>query len=138
MWSRWLSDGHIALMFPAICEACPAWSWKADHDGAADPFLRQLRMPPAATLAEPAPGGELPSDHYQARPDEAELRALHGYWRAANYLSAGQIYLMANPLLRQPRGRRTIKPRLLGHWGTTPGLNPLRPPQPGDPQLDWT
>ena len=56
---------------------------------------------------------------------EAELRTLHGYWRAANYLSAGQIYLMANPLLRQPLRPEDIKPRLLGHWGTTPGLNLL-------------
>jgi xylulose-5-phosphate/fructose-6-phosphate phosphoketolase len=56
---------------------------------------------------------------------EAELRILDGYWRAANYLSAGQIYLMANPLLRQPLRPEDIKPRLLGHWGTTPGLNLL-------------
>jgi xylulose-5-phosphate/fructose-6-phosphate phosphoketolase len=56
---------------------------------------------------------------------ETELRALDGYWRAANYLSAGQIYLMANPLLRQPLQPEDIKPRLLGHWGTTPGLNLL-------------
>ncbi len=52
-----------------------------------------------------------------------ELRLLHAYWRAANYLSVGQIYLLANPLLRQPLRREDIKPRLLGHWGTTPGLN---------------
>ena len=56
---------------------------------------------------------------------DAELRTLHGYWRAANYLSAGQIYLMANPLLREPLRPEDIKPRLLGHWGTTPGLNLL-------------
>ena len=54
---------------------------------------------------------------------ESELRTLNGYWRAANYLSVGQIYLMANPLLRQPLRPEDIKPRLLGHWGTTPGLN---------------
>ena len=54
---------------------------------------------------------------------EPELRTLNGYWRAANYLSVGQIYLMANPLLRQPLRPEDIKPRLLGHWGTTPGLN---------------
>ncbi|HEU4590711.1 MAG TPA: phosphoketolase family protein [Steroidobacteraceae bacterium] len=51
------------------------------------------------------------------------LRDLDAWWRAANYLSVGQIYLMANPLLRQPLKREHIKPRLLGHWGTTPGLN---------------
>jgi xylulose-5-phosphate/fructose-6-phosphate phosphoketolase len=52
-----------------------------------------------------------------------ELRKLNAYWRAANYLSVGQIYLYANPLLREPLKLEHIKPRLLGHWGTTPGLN---------------
>ena len=52
-----------------------------------------------------------------------ELRAIDAYWRAANYLSVGQIYLFDNPLLREPLRPEHIKPRLLGHWGTTPGLN---------------
>jgi xylulose-5-phosphate/fructose-6-phosphate phosphoketolase len=52
-----------------------------------------------------------------------DLRALDAWWRAANYLSAGQIYLLANPLLREPLRVEHVKPRLLGHWGTTPGLN---------------
>jgi xylulose-5-phosphate/fructose-6-phosphate phosphoketolase len=52
-----------------------------------------------------------------------ELRKVHAYWRAANYLSVGQIYLFANPLLHEPLQLKHIKPRLLGHWGTTPGLN---------------
>ncbi len=52
-----------------------------------------------------------------------ELRKMDAYWRAANYLSVGQIYLYDNPLLRQPLTLEHIKPRLLGHWGTTPGLN---------------
>ena len=52
-----------------------------------------------------------------------ELRKIHAYWRAANYLSVGQIYLYDNPLLREPLKPEHIKPRLLGHWGTTPGLN---------------
>src|SRR5438128_762442 len=51
------------------------------------------------------------------------LRAMDAYWRAANYLSVGQIYLYENPLLRRPLRLEHIKPRLLGHWGTTPGLN---------------
>lgn len=51
------------------------------------------------------------------------LRKVDAYWRAANYLSVGQIYLYDNPLLKQPLKRTHIKPRLLGHWGTTPGLN---------------
>ena len=53
----------------------------------------------------------------------ASLEQLDAWWRAANYLSVGQIYLLANPLLREPLRREHIKPRLLGHWGTTPGLN---------------
>ncbi len=52
-----------------------------------------------------------------------ERRKMHAYWRAANYLSVGQIYLFANPLLKEPLVKEHIKPRLLGHWGTTPGLN---------------
>jgi xylulose-5-phosphate/fructose-6-phosphate phosphoketolase len=52
-----------------------------------------------------------------------ERRGIDGYWRAANYLSVGQIYLLDNPLLREPLTLAHIKPRLLGHWGTTPGLN---------------
>src|SRR3954454_11227525 len=52
-----------------------------------------------------------------------ELRRLDAWWRAANYLSVGQIYLLDNPLLREPLTLEHIKPRLLGHWGTTPGLN---------------
>jgi len=52
-----------------------------------------------------------------------ELRLMHAYWRAANYLSVGQIYLRDNPLLKQTLTLAHVKPRLLGHWGTTPGLN---------------
>ena len=52
-----------------------------------------------------------------------ELSVLDGFWRAANYLSVGQIYLLANPLPREPLTLEHVKPRLLGHWGTTPGLN---------------
>jgi xylulose-5-phosphate/fructose-6-phosphate phosphoketolase len=66
-------------------------------------------------VAEPALGRAVLSD--------TELRNLDALWRAANYLSVGQIYLLDNPLLRLPLAREHIKPRLLGHWGTTPGLN---------------
>ncbi len=52
-----------------------------------------------------------------------ELQRMDAYWRAANYLSVGQIYLLDNPLFKEPLRREHIKPRLLGHWGTTPGLN---------------
>ncbi len=53
----------------------------------------------------------------------SELEAIHRYWRAANYLAVGQIYLLDNPLMREPLRPEHVKPRLLGHWGTTPGLN---------------
>src|SRR5689334_10142980 len=52
-----------------------------------------------------------------------QLRRMHAYWSGANYLSVGQIYLLDNPLLREPLEVQHLKPRLLGHWGTTPGLN---------------
>ena len=54
-----------------------------------------------------------------------DLLSIDAWWRAANYLSVGQIYLLDNPLLRRPLAATDIKPRLLGHWGTTPGLNLL-------------
>jgi xylulose-5-phosphate/fructose-6-phosphate phosphoketolase len=66
----------------------------------------------------PAPLPEL-----RSQLSDAELHGLDVYWRAANYLSVGQIYLLDNPLLREPLRLEHIKPRLLGHWGTTPGLN---------------
>jgi xylulose-5-phosphate/fructose-6-phosphate phosphoketolase len=68
---------------------------------------------PHTTAAAP-PAGPL---------DRTELDQIDAYWRAANYLSVGQIYLLDNPLLREPLVAAHVKPRLLGHWGTTPGLN---------------
>src|SRR4051794_6585239 len=65
------------------------------------------------------PGGT----HVDGPLGDEELQSLHAWWRAANYLSVGQIYLMGNPLLREPLLPEHVKPRLLGHWGTTPGLN---------------
>ncbi|MBF2018277.1 MAG: phosphoketolase family protein [Rivularia sp. T60_A2020_040] len=60
----------------------------------------------------------------QAKPLQSdELRKINAYWNAANYLSVGQIYLLDNPLLKEPLKLEHVKPRLLGHWGTTPGLN---------------
>jgi xylulose-5-phosphate/fructose-6-phosphate phosphoketolase len=67
----------------------------------------------AATAGRPADGPLSPT----------ELDRINAYWRAANYLSVGQIYLLDNPLLREPLRPEHTKPRLLGHWGTTPGLN---------------
>src|SRR5712671_2384134 len=55
--------------------------------------------------------------------DDRMLSQMDAYWRASNYLSVGQIYLLDNPLLKEPLKREHIKPRLVGHWGTTPGLN---------------
>ena len=68
----------------------------------------------SAALEQPIQAGPLSAD---------ELRKMDAYWRAANYLSVGQIYLLDNPLLREPLKIEHVKPRLLGHWGTTPGLN---------------
>ncbi|MFL5769951.1 MAG: phosphoketolase, partial [Chloroflexota bacterium] len=67
-----------------------------------------------ATTGAPPTSGPLSRD---------EARLIDAYWRAANYLSVGQIYLLDNPLLREPLRAEHTKPRLLGHWGTTPGLN---------------
>ena len=64
-----------------------------------------------------------PSADVQGPLSAEELERIHAWWRAANYLSIGQIYLLANPLLKQPLRLEHVKPRLLGHWGTTPGLN---------------
>ena len=69
------------------------------------------------SVAKPWPNG-------QSHPiTDEEARQIDAWWRAANYLSVGQIYLLDNPLLREPLTRDHVKPRLLGHWGTTPGLN---------------
>ncbi|OHU32296.1 phosphoketolase [Mycobacteroides chelonae] len=65
----------------------------------------------------------MPSVIARAPLSDQELSQIDSYWRAANYLSVGQIYLLDNPLLREPLTASHIKPRLLGHWGTTPGLN---------------
>ncbi len=70
-----------------------------------------------------SPGSSLPSTLASNPLSADELRKMHAYWRAANYLSVGQIYLMANALLKEPLRLEHVKPRLLGHWGTTPGLN---------------
>jgi xylulose-5-phosphate/fructose-6-phosphate phosphoketolase len=66
-----------------------------------------------------------PRAAHETAPEDGEerLRAVDAWWRAANYLTLGQIYLLDNPLLRRPLRPSDIKPRLLGHWGTTPGLN---------------
>lgn len=74
----------------------------------------------AASAASPSSANLDPSGQPLS---SEELRKMHAYWRAGNYLSVGQIYLCANPLLREPLKIEHIKARLLGHWGTTPGLN---------------
>ena len=74
-------------------------------------------------MASAAPIGSAKPYESKRPLSEEELRKMHAYWRAANYLAVGQIYLYANPLLHEPLKIEHIKPRLLGHWGTTPGLN---------------
>src|SRR3954454_23754415 len=101
-----------------------------------DSSRRDVACPPVAICGSadllPVPGGVRcdrgmdvrEEQHTQAGPlDVEELAAIDRWWRAANYLSVGQIYLMGNPLLREPLLPEHVKPRLLGHWGTTPGLN---------------
>src|SRR5215470_4229625 len=73
-----------------------------------------MREATAATPPDVAPRQPL---------SDTELRLIDAYWRAANYVSACQIYLLDNPLLTRPLTLDDIKPRLLGHWGTTPGVN---------------
>src|SRR5688500_6210725 len=77
--------------------------------------LKARPAPPKAAPAKPAPTPRVRTPEL--------LRQMDAYWRAANYLSVGQIYLYDNPLLRKPLTPAHIKPRLLGRWGTTPGLN---------------
>ncbi|MBK7900836.1 MAG: phosphoketolase family protein [Betaproteobacteria bacterium] len=76
------------------------------RDGSFPAYPEEIAVPPPSTAL-----------------DEQELKRIDAYWRAANYLSVGQIYLLDNPLLKEPLQLAHIKPRLLGHWGTTPGLN---------------
>ena len=89
-------------------------------------------MPVVLTSTGPrtGPGHALAEDATYARSgtdpptvDPVDLERIDAYWRAANYLSVGQIYLLDNALLREPLRPEHVKPRLLGHWGTTPGLN---------------
>jgi xylulose-5-phosphate/fructose-6-phosphate phosphoketolase len=74
-------------------------------------------------MASAASAGSVTPEQSKDPLSTEELRKMHAYWRAANYLSVGQIYLLKNPLLREPLRIEDTKPRLLGHWGTTPGLN---------------
>jgi xylulose-5-phosphate/fructose-6-phosphate phosphoketolase len=83
------------------------------------PTLKKFSLTPGrrtrSARAETAPvDGPLDSDL---------LRRMDAWWRAANYLSVGQTYLYDNPLLKRPLKKEHVKPRLVGHWGTTPGLN---------------
>jgi xylulose-5-phosphate/fructose-6-phosphate phosphoketolase len=80
-----------------------------------------VKQPKAQTTAETKKSSTSPEP--QGVLTQEELNKIDRYWRAANYLSVGQIYLRDNPLLRQPLQVEHTKPRLLGHWGTTPGLN---------------
>ncbi|HEU4571067.1 MAG TPA: hypothetical protein VFR93_00140, partial [Candidatus Limnocylindrales bacterium] len=96
----------------------------------ADPVLAAIPVPPlpgpaaeSPTIYDTTDGRQpaAPEPRPRAVPDDL-LRRMDAWWRAANYLSVGQIYLLANPLLREPLRAEHVKPRLLGHWGTTPGL----------------
>jgi xylulose-5-phosphate/fructose-6-phosphate phosphoketolase len=84
------------------------------------------RQSSSSVVAVPAGGKARLSKTSEGKtksPSPELLQRMDAYWRAANYLSVGQIYLYDNPLLKAPLSKDHIKPRLLGHWGTTPGLN---------------
>src|SRR5690349_20276920 len=94
------------LIFGALQQAP---SWQASCECSRSNDMTQTEVFPHAVQSNPL------------SPDE--VHRLDAYWREANYLSVGQIYLLSNPLLKTPLMLDQIKPRLLGHWGTTPGLN---------------
>ncbi|HEY3523591.1 MAG TPA: hypothetical protein VGK63_07780, partial [Candidatus Limnocylindrales bacterium] len=94
-----------------------------------DPVLAAIPIPPATGPAPKEPsiydttdGRHGPASKAKGSLDPTLIDRMDAWWRAANYLSVGQIYLLANPLLREPLRDEDVKPRLLGHWGTTPGL----------------
>ena len=78
---------------------------------------------PVATCESPALTDDSGVPDSQRALGSGELRRMDAYWRAANYLSVGQIYLYDNPLLREPLTLAHVKPLVVGHWGTTPGQN---------------
>src|SRR5947199_5814105 len=84
-------------------------TWKSRNRGA----MPASRRTEPVTITQPGKGPLSPE----------QLRKMDAWWRAANYLSVGQTYLYDNPLLKKPLKKEHIKPRLVGHWGTTPGLN---------------
>ena len=98
---------------------------RSDRGAAKSTVKRALRTPKKAVSndGETFAHGTARSTIKGAPLSRDELDKIDAYWRAANYLSVGQIYLYDNPLLKKPLKKEHVKPRLLGHWGTTPGLN---------------
>src|SRR5665647_763935 len=112
--------------FRAIAMAYGGHEKEPSHSSLQEPRAPGLRRAAAREdiMTEEATGRGVRAADSTPRPLSPEqLDLIHAYWRAANYLSVGQIYLMDNPLLAEPLRPEHIKPRLLGHWGTTPGLN---------------
>src|SRR5271166_2503162 len=83
----------------------------------------QAKPVPAGPTTKLTPNKETAATSTDQPLAAEELRRIDAYWRAANYLSVGQIYLFDNALLKEPLRPEHVKPRLLGHWGTTPGQN---------------
>jgi len=116
----------VKLFDMAACMARPT-GYRAR--GCTASARRDGRVTGIGPTLDAAQGGSIPMQPAASTKGTAdalsrqELSRLDAYWRAANYLSVGQIYLLDNPLLREPLRPEHIKPRLLGHWGTTPGLN---------------
>src|SRR5918995_5838160 len=85
-------------------------------------LARRTKKPAPKGCSAMTEGSDVTTREHEAALDD-EINVIDAYWRTANYLSVGQIYLLDNPLLKEPLHRDHVKPRLLGHWGTTPGLN---------------
>src|SRR5262249_41183968 len=84
---------------------------------------QRRRTSMTVAIADSRPGTLHAGSSAAERLSGDELRKIHAYWRACNFLGAGMIYLQSNPLLREPLKAEHIKRRLLGHWGTSPGLS---------------
>jgi len=92
---------------------------------------------PLPTRDAVRPTGAAAPSRRQSPLSADELRRMDAYWRAANYVSVGQIYLYGNPLLREPLTLAHIKPLVVGHWGTTPGQNFIYTLFRSEPENPW-
>src|SRR5262249_55810319 len=102
---------------------CTASAWWHGERDRSDRHCRKGERAMARGMTPPAPKADSADVVTSPRLTSEELRKINAYWRACTYLAAGMIYLRTNPLLREPLKPEHIKKRLLGHWGTSPGLS---------------